>query len=494
MARNPRDFSDRAMRHEAEQRLKQHPLPAQSAVDTARLVHELEVHQIELELQNAELLRTRGELETMLERYVDLYDFSPVGYLTLNDHGMIVEANLMGAGLLAMDRSGLLHQPFESFLPEASRPAWREFLGTVSVGPGNQTFETLLARPGRAPIWVGMRVTPTAALQGRGWSCRVVFGDITDRREREEAQRQARSLAERNQELSDEVARRRAAERKLRASERNQRKSLAEALEMQAQLRQLSHQVLHTQEEERKRISRELHDGLTQTLVGINVHLAAAIKGAEHNPRGLQQRMARTQGLVKSAVEIVQAFARALRPTVLDHLGLEPALLSHLEEFRQRTAIDVQFTGIPEVEQVGIAERTVLFRVAQEALTNVARHAGARRLQVSLGLARGELVLRIQDDGVAFDVARVLRVSAGKHLGLLGMRERLEMVGGKLAIHSAPGKGTLIEARVPFVRKSPSAKTEEVVTESKSSPKRIRRQGSTRAARSGKRKAPQRRI
>ena len=219
---------------------------------------------------------------------------------------------------------------------------------------------------------------------------------------------------------------------------------------MQEQLRLLSRQLLLAQEEERKKISRELHDEIAQTLTGINIRLASLKTEATVNTKGLQKKITSTQRLVEKSVDIVHRFARELRPTVLDDLGLIPALHSFMKSFTKRTGVRAHLTVFAAVERLDTAKRTVLFRVAQEALTNVARHAQASRVEVSIQKLRGRVCMKIKDDGKSFNVERALHANGGKHLGLLGMRERLEMVGGRFAVESAPGKGTTIQAQIPL--------------------------------------------
>jgi signal transduction histidine kinase len=214
-------------------------------------------------------------------------------------------------------------------------------------------------------------------------------------------------------------------------------------------LRHLSRQILSAQEDERKKISRELHDVIAQTLTGINVRLAALKKEAGTNTKGLDRNIALTQRLVEKSVNIVHEFARELRPAVLDDLGLIPALHSFVKLFSKRTHIHVHLKVFAGVEQLDAARRTVLFRVAQEALTNVSRHAKASRVEVGIQRLADGICMKIKDNGKSFEVEGMLPSRGRKHLGLLGMRERLEMVGGHFHIESAPGKGTTITALLP---------------------------------------------
>ncbi len=256
-------------------------------------------------------------------------------------------------------------------------------------------------------------------------------------------------LAASNLELSLEITRRKAVEKALKKSEHHYSQLLEKSDRLQEQLRQLSRQILSAQEDERKKISRELHDVIAQTLTGINVRLAALKKEAAINTKGLDRNIAHTQRLVEKSVNIVHEFARELRPAVLDDLGLIPALHSFVKLFSRRTCIRVHLKVFAGVEQLDTARRTVLFRVAQEALTNVSRHAHASRVEVSIQKLADLICMKIKDDGRSFEVERMMRYRGRKHLGLLGMRERLEMVGGRFEVESAAGKGTTITALVP---------------------------------------------
>jgi signal transduction histidine kinase len=261
--------------------------------------------------------------------------------------------------------------------------------------------------------------------------------------------RRTGELSAANRRLKREVIQRKAAESSLRKSERQHLRLLEQSRRMQEQLRHLSHQILWAQEEERKQISRELHDEIAQTLAGINVYLAALKTDATGNRGSLIRNIARTQRLVEKSVDIVHRFARELRPALLDDLGLIPALHSFLNAYTKRTRIHIRFTAFAGVERLNGNKRTVLYRVAQEALTNVARHARANRVEVSLRKFPGAVRMEIRDDGKSFRVDRVLSAKKNRHLGLLGMRERVEMVGGSFSVESEPGKGTTIHAQIP---------------------------------------------
>jgi signal transduction histidine kinase len=257
-------------------------------------------------------------------------------------------------------------------------------------------------------------------------------------------------LAAANRRLRQEIIRRRAGEEALLKSRRHYRTLLEQSRHQQEQLRHLARQILFALEEERRKISRELHDEIAQTLTGINVHLAALTKEASVGTQGLKKTISRTRRLVEKSVNIVHRFARELRPTLLDDLGLIPALHSFMKDFAKRTGIHIRFTASAGLERLDSARRTVLYRVAQSALTNVAQHARASRVKVRIRKLRDTVHMEIHDDGKSFEVERVLFAKRHRRLGLLGMRERVEMVGGSFGVESTPGKGTTIRAQIPL--------------------------------------------
>ena len=261
---------------------------------------------------------------------------------------------------------------------------------------------------------------------------------------------QSVDLSASNRQLKKEIARRKTAEAALSSSQQHYRELLEQSQRMQEQLRILSRELLLGQEEERKRISRELHDVIAQTLTSINVRLAKLKRGSASNTRGLERNINYTQKLVQHSVNIIHRFARELRPTVLDDLGLIPALHTYMKSFRAETGIRVRLSAAAAIEQLSDDKRTVLYRVAQEALTNIARHAQASEAKVQIQKLDNAVCMTIKDNGKGFDGERVLHAKASKPLGLLGMRERLEMVGGHFTFASRRAKGTTVIARVPL--------------------------------------------
>jgi signal transduction histidine kinase len=317
----------------------------------------------------------------------------------------------------------------------------------AKVIPAIEQSGTLDGMFGRAHAFFAEALTPLAETHRTAMKAGV---DVN--RLKEKLRARTNDLTAAKRQLKRETSKRKKAEEALKESERKYRLLLNKSHHMQDELRHLTHQILSAQEEERKKISRELHDGIVQTLTGINVQLATLKKEATVNTRGLTKRISTTQRLVAKSVKSVHRFARDLRPALLDDMGLIPALHSFMKDFMERTGIRVHLrTCMPDkVNQLDNIERTVLYRVAQEAVTNVAKHAQASLVHIRIQKLKDSMRMTIQDNGKSFELKRVLSAKKNKRLGLLGMRERLQMVGGTLSVESAPDKGTTISAVIPF--------------------------------------------
>ncbi len=677
--------------------------------DVRRLLHELEVHQIELEMQNNELRIARDEAESLLDKFTDLYDFAPVGYFTLSPEVMILHVNLPGTSLVGIERSRLVGQSFAQLVSPDHRSAFHGFLRQVSEQAVKQSIDSEFLVKGRPPMVVNIevqcsssgreyrvavmditqrkqaedavriseiryrrlfeaahdgvllidpatcriadanpfmsrllgysqdqlvgkelfeiglledeaasremfrklkashevryenlplesqggrhqevevvanlyqegghpviqcnirditvrkraeeslrrnealftalidqapigvyvvdarfcmqQVNPTAlhvfekvvpligrdftevirtiwprhvageivahfrhtletgeSYQSPGFSERrrdlgvkedyewqtqrvtlpageygvvCFFNDITERTKAEATRRRLDVLTASNLKLKQEIARRKGVEESLRETRLQQSLLLKQSRKQQQQLRILSHRILNAQEEERKRISRELHDVIAQTLVGVTVHLTALSQLTSAGLVPARQQILDTRLLVENAVAVVHRFARELRPAMLDDLGLVPALQSFMKEFMERTGIRTSLVMFAGIEKLPAAVKTVLFRVTQEALTNVAKHAKASEVEVSFILIAGIVRMAIKDNGQGFEVSG--RLDAGKtdRLGLIGMRERVEMIDGTFHVESAPGEHTIVHVEFAASRKATGTK------------------------------------
>ena len=223
---------------------------------------------------------------------------------------------------------------------------------------------------------------------------------------------------------------------------------LVKAREYQVRLRQMSSQVLTAQEEERKRIARELHDDTAQALTSVLVRLRLLERSLEDER--LQRGLAELRDLTGATLEGVRRMAIDLRPPMLDDLGLEAALQSHVQDFSQRWPIRATFAS-SRLGRLPAEVELVLYRIVQEALSNVAKHANASRALVRLTGRGRALRLLVEDDGCGFDV-EATRHSRESGLGLFGMEERLALVSGTLRVESVVGEGTRVSAEVLLPR------------------------------------------
>lgn len=210
-------------------------------------------------------------------------------------------------------------------------------------------------------------------------------------------------------------------------------------------------QILHVQEEERKRISRELHDEVGQALTAINTHLALVQRDCLGERESLfQTGIADVERLLIEVIDRMHSFARDLRPAALDDLGLMPTLRSYLKDYAERTGLLVRFERGARDAQLSQEQKTALFRIAQESLTNVAKHAQATEVVVTLGLVKGGIQLRVKDNGKGFALKQQRSADDKKRLGLLGMQERVRLVTGRCIVQSTPGRGTTVIAEIPL--------------------------------------------
>jgi len=211
------------------------------------------------------------------------------------------------------------------------------------------------------------------------------------------------------------------------------------------ELRSLSSQLVHAQEQERRTISRELHDEIGQTLTGLGIELA----NLEHLREGPQSEyrshLADAKRLTEETLRTVRNIAMGLRPSMLDDSGIVPAVRWQASELSRRTGtpVDLQIEG--DFDGLGDERRTCLYRVVQEALTNCARHAEATTIQITMQGKKESLCLSIRDDGLGFDTGR-----ARTGLGLIGIEERVKELGGSLAVRSWPNPGTLLRVEIPL--------------------------------------------
>jgi signal transduction histidine kinase len=206
-------------------------------------------------------------------------------------------------------------------------------------------------------------------------------------------------------------------------------------------LKRLSSQLLKLQEEERKRLAREIHDEFGQALTALKIDLFWILSRLRKDQQEIVEKGEAMSALIGSAFQAMRRAITELRPTLLDEVGLPEAVKWKLDEFGKRLALDSQLIVRPKNLKVNPDLAAPLFRIFQECLTNIARHSGATQVLVSLQRRNNEFRMKIADNGRGFDPTARTKST----YGLIGMRERAELIGGRLEVQSEPGKGVAIE-------------------------------------------------
>lgn len=228
-------------------------------------------------------------------------------------------------------------------------------------------------------------------------------------------------------------------------------KSINAQIEVAMHRRQFAPKIIQTQEEERRRIAREIHDGPAQSMANIVLRAEVCEKILEIDRDGLKQELAELKEAVKKSLQDVRRIIFDLRPMGLDDLGITPAVNRYLETFRERhpaLEVESEFTG--QQQRFESVVEVALYRIIQEALQNVVKHARATHVKVLLGNDGKRFSVRIIDDGHGFDVHKFMEAPKKDNYGLIGMKERMEILGGQLHINSQKGKGTEILAVLPI--------------------------------------------
>jgi two-component system NarL family sensor kinase len=217
--------------------------------------------------------------------------------------------------------------------------------------------------------------------------------------------------------------------------------------EREEAMERFAEQIVLLQETERRRLAGEIHDGISQRIVSLSFHLSAAADAVGSDPAGAAQQIARAQELATGALDETRNAIAGLRPPVLDDLGLAASLESLARSAPlPNVQVDTVSTVLPLPEHV----ETAVYRIAQEALQNVMKHASAAHVQLRLSVVAGAVLLEISDDGIGFDPATTPERAGPVGYGLPGMQQRAELLGGQLTADSTLGRGTVVRLRIPL--------------------------------------------
>ena len=332
-------------------------------------------------------------------RYQESFEFALHPLLITDNQGIILEANHAATALLDSRKDFLVGMPLGLFIAAETRSLFYQKLLRLMRTYDSDEFEVRIGRRDKSSRDVCLKVTTIDGEPGKAPHLRWLLQDVTEHRQA------AAARAE------------------------------------------LLRRLVTAQEDERRRVARELHDSVGQLLSA----LALAVKRVRDGEPISEPTLIGLDSVQRIADELgrtMHDLAVRLRPTALDDFGLKVALQSLINEWAERTGIDAHFQAVGlETARFGPEVETALYRVIQEALTNVTKHAQAKLVSVVVERRQGDAIVVIEDDGVGFDPDSSL---VSGRLGLLGMRERITLVGGSLQVESAPKAGTLICVHVPI--------------------------------------------
>jgi len=373
--------------------------------DLRRMIHKLRVYEVELEMQNETLRETQAELETARRRYLDLFDQAPVGYVSIDEKGIVRSTNQTAADLLATQPGRVIGKRFSTHVYPADRDRYFQFLKPLSDGKSNEWEEVRLIQAGGSSF--NARLQGKALTDGGNQSLEILLclSDISEKKQAE-----------------------------------------TELSKTRDQLRGLASYLQSVREEERAAIAREIHDELGQVMSYLKMGLSDIELRLPEADTETRQRIHKMKNALAETIKTTKSMITRLRPYTLDELGLASALENYVHDFRKESGIEADlFVNISNL-YLGEEKETAVFRIVQEALTNVARHSGAGHVVINLSSNGQQVMIEISDDGIGI---KELDYNSPQSCGLLGMRERAVALGGDVNIHSGPIHGTRLTAWMP---------------------------------------------
>lgn len=392
-----------------------------------QLVHELQVHSEEIMAQNDQLVKAQLDIEHARDRFADLYDFAPIGYVSLDVHGVIVEVNLTATTLLGKPREFLLNMPFSALIVPTDRNQYRAFLNSsMQANDHRAPVIDLAIRTGRIVRVIARRQSTV----GGDDSIFAALIDITEQRQLEEQRTMSLEFERaRAAELADEVGVRTAAETRVKA---------------------LLERLVSVQEEERRRIAQNLHDHLGQQLTALRLTVEA-LRDVRLSRASMDEKIELLDRLATAIDRDVDRLAWDLRPAPVDTVGLAAALEALTREWSSVHGIDAEF-HVANAESLRLSPdiESNIYRIAQESLTNIAKHAAASHVSLMLDIQHTEVTLIVEDDGRGFNAEAVIN-TRGRHngMGVLGILERAAVIRGNAQFESSISEGTTLFVRAP---------------------------------------------
>lgn len=373
------------------------------------------------------ILHQRQKLNILREseqKYSDLFNnVSDIIYIHALD-GEISEINDSAPRMLGYPKGEILHHNIKAFINGKYLGNLNRYLDGFKGGAEEQVGRVLLfSKNKRTYHLLEYRSSAIKDQNGKRVAIRGVARDVT------EQDRTERSLAK---------------------STWRAKKLLVEATVMRKNIDLISRELIRVHEEESGRISRELHDEVGQLLTSITLNLKMLDSYQTANPVKYKQMITDTKALSDQVFTKIRSYLRELRPAALDSLGLIPAIRQLANQFAERTGIEVSIIGDDTIDCLDAEQMNVLYRIVQESLTNIAKHAEAQSVTVMIENHMNNVMLEIDDDGVGFDPEKIkINQFERKNLGILGMQERVRLISGEFQLKSREGEGTSIMVKIP---------------------------------------------
>jgi PAS domain S-box-containing protein len=349
--------------------------------------------------------RMERALRDSEEKYRDLYDNAPDMYHSINRDGIVVDCNETEASMLGYRKEEIIGRPIADFLTGDSRKIYEQEFSALKDHRALFGLEREFVRKDGTILPASLNVFIERDEKGELIRTKTIGRDVTERKRVEEALRRSRE-----------------------------------------DLRSLSAHIQSAREEERGHIAREIHDELGQILSKLKLDLSWLKKRLTKGQETLVDKTEQMSDLVDTTIKAVQRISSELRPGVLDYLGLAAAIEWQSKEFKERTGIECAVAISAGIGTPDQNISTAVFRIFQETLTNIIRHANATRVEVSLKKEDNVLILVVKDNGIGISEEKV---SNHASFGLMGMRERARFLGGKVTVNGVTGEGTTVSVLIP---------------------------------------------
>jgi len=413
---HPEDIEGARQLHDKAMKLPGVPMPAQYRIKH-RLGHYIWVEGTILNLLNNESVGAiiinyrdvseRKKFEEQQLLITSIVDSSDDAIISKDLNGIITSWNKGAAKILGYHAYEMVGRSADFLVPEEFRQKELKIMENIRNGSSIDHFQSQRIRKDGAIIFVSLTISPIRDVLGNVIGAAKVMRDVTEQKKTEE-----------------------------------------DLIQMNKKLRQLSYYLKTAQEEERTRISREIHDELGQQLTGLKMDAFLVTKNIDEDKEKAKKKIKEMVFLIDFTIKTVRRIASDLRPGVLDDLGLMSAIEWQGQEFVKRSGVELEFESALSDLNPERTLSTNIFRIYQEILTNVTRHADATLVKTNLNVVDNQIILVVEDNGKGFNLEEVKNKGS---LGLLGMKERVLLFNGELIIDSKKGKGTIVTLKAPFI-------------------------------------------